>query len=255
MKIFKYLIFILLISSCTTSTQLVYLNNGSSEQVSSWTNKYESEDLIQVGDILKIDVRSISVEASLPYTKDPILNTINSEEILKLYGYLVSDSGYINFPVLGKIFVKDKKISSLENSLKTILVDNDHLINPTVNIRRLNAKFTVLGEVARPGTFNYYDDKLNIFQAIGYSGDLTINAKRNNISLIRKKNGKEFVHIIKLTDKNLLNSPYYYIKTNDVIIVNPNFSRIKSAGFIGSPSSIASISSILLSLTLLLINN
>ena len=250
-----FLFLLILITSCTSTNELIYLNNDFSKKNSSWSKELIKDDYIQIGDILKIDVHSLSAEASIPYNKDPILNTINNADMLKLYGYLVSDSGYINFPVLGKIYVKNKMISSLENSLKNLLIENDHLKSPTVNIRRLNAKFTVLGEVKNPGTFNYYDDKLNIFQALGYSGDLTIFAKRNDVSLIRQKDGYEYVHKIKLTDKKLLNSSYYYIKNNDVIIVNPNYSKIKSAGFIGSPSSIASIASILLSVTLLLINN
>ena len=118
----------------------------------------------------------------------------------------------------------------------------------------VNSKFTVLGEVRNPGTFSYYDRNLNIFQALGYAGDITITGKRKNITLIREENGMRKVYDISLSKSELLNKPYYLIKNNDVIMVKPNFSKVKSAGFIGSPASIASVASLLLSVTLLILN-
>ena len=135
-----------------------------------------------------------------------------------------------------------------------MLLKDGHLSNAVVKVRRLNSKFTILGEVRNPGTFSYFDEKINIFQALGYAGDLTINGKRQEITLIREINGLKKVFEIELTSSNLLDKPYYYLKSNDVIIIKPNFSKIKSAGFIGSASSIASISSLLVSLTLLILN-
>ena len=118
----------------------------------------------------------------------------------------------------------------------------------------MNSKFTVLGEVKNPGTFSYTDKNLNFFQAIGYAGDLTIDGKRNNIKLIREKDGVKTISIIKLNDVDFINSSHYNIKNNDVIIVDQSFSKVKSAGFIGNPSSISSIASLLLSITLLITN-
>ncbi len=134
-----------------------------------------------------------------------------------------------------------------------ILLDGGHLVSPTVSVRLLNGKFTVLGEVANPGTFTFLEKNLTLLQALG-AGDLTIDGKRKNITLIREVNGIRSVNKLDLTSKDILDNPSYYIRNNDVIIVNPNYNRIKSAGFIGSPQSIASISSILLSITLLIIN-
>ena len=119
----------------------------------------------------------------------------------------------------------------------------------------MNFKFTVIGEVKFPGTFSFLDENINIFQALGYAGDLTINGKRKNITLLRDNKGTQKIYDINLTKSDIINKPYFYIKNNDVIIIEPNFSKVKSAGFIGSPASIASISSLLLSVTLLLINN
>ena len=178
----------------------------------------------------------------------------SSLEILKLEGYLVDELSMINYPVLGEISVQDLSINQLENKINQLLLEGGHLTNHTVKIRRLNFKFTVLGEVRIPGTFSYFEEKLSLFQALGYAGDLTIMGKRNDITIIREENGLRKINKIDLTSSNILSDPYYQIKNNDVIIVNPNFSQVKSAGFIGSSSSIASISSLLLSITLLIIN-
>ena len=106
-----------------------------------------------------------------------------------------------------------------------------------------------------PGTYFNYENHLNIFQALGFAGDLLITAKRKNVKLIRQENGLRKTYEFSLNNNEIFDKPYYYIKSNDVIIVSPNYSKIKSAGFIGSPASIASISSLVLSITLLIINN
>ena len=145
-------------------------------------------------------------------------------------------------------------ILELEKKITKLLLDGGHLVSPTVSVRLLNGKFTVLGEVARPGTFTFLEKNLSLLQALGYAGDLTINGKRKNITLIREVNGIRSARKLDLTSKDILDNPSYYIRNNDVIIVNPSYSRIKSAGFIGSPQTIASIASLLLSITLLIIN-
>ena len=112
-------------------------------------------------------------------------------DVLKLQGFLVNDSMKINYPILGNINVNQLSLNELENKIKYLLINGNHLNNPTVKIRRLNSKFTVLGEVRNPGTFSFYEEKLNLFQALGYAGDLIIEGKRNGVLLIRKK--MEFV--------------------------------------------------------------
>lgn len=241
--------------SCSNSKQIIYVKDVPefSESIVN-TNFYKN--IIEVGDILKIDVQSVVPEAAIAYNKISSQSNLNQNlQVIQLEGYLVNQDISINFPVLGKIDVKGITVDSLEKIISKKLTDDGHLSNPTVKVRRVNSKFTVLGEVRNPGTFSYFDEKLNVFQALGYAGDLTIEAKRKNIKIIRELNGVRIVKMIKLTDSDLLNKPFFYIKNNDVILVEPNFSKIKSAGFIGSPQSIASISSLLLSITLLIINN
>ena len=243
-----------ILASCSTKSKLVYLkasdkNNVIKVDYSTLKNNIES------GDILKIDVKTIVHEAAMPYnTANSNQVTTTSLEILKLEGYLVDEFKMINYPVLGEISVQELSINQLENKITQLLFEGGHLTNHTVKVRRINSKFTVLGEVRKPGTFSYFDEKLNLFQALGYAGDLTIEGKRKDITIIREENGLRKIHKIDLTKSNFLVEPYYQIKNNDVIIVNPNYSKVKSAGFIGSPQTIASISSLLLSITLLIIN-
>ena len=256
----KYLpltiLLLLIFSSCSTKNQLVYLKDSDKHSTNAQIDFTALKNSIEVGDILKIDVQTIVPEAAIPYNKITTNNASSQNlDILKLEGYLVDDSKMINYPVLGKISVDGLDENELESVITQLLLEGNHLTNPTVKVRRVNSKFTVLGEVAKPGTYSYYDQHLNLFQALGYAGDLTIDGKRKDIKLIREENGTREVYTIELTKSELLNSSTYFIKNNDVIIVNPSFSKVKSAGFIGSPASVASIASLLLSITLLITNN
>ena len=247
------IVFILMLLSCSNQKNLVYFtdvknNNWSKVDYSMFNEKIEN------GDILKIDIRTIIAEAAIPYNKVTTGNSLTSIDLLKLAGYLVNEENMINLPILGGVSVLNLNENDLAKKIKQLLVEGGYLTNPFVKVRKINSKFTVLGEVRSPGTFSYYDKNLTIFQALGYAGDLTITGKRNDITLIREENGLRKSFKISLSKSNLLDQPYYIIKNNDVIIVEPNFSKVKSAGFIGSSQSIASIASLLLSVTLLIIN-
>jgi len=255
MKSFYYsIICLIFFSSCSTKNQLVYLNDIKKQQANSWIDIPIVKDRIESGDILKIDVKTTVPEASVPYN---VLSSTGNQagislELIKLDGYLVDDNMMINFPVLGKVNTNDLNEKQLEEKLKNLLIQGNHLSNPTVLVRRINSKFTVLGEVKNPGTFSYTDKKINILQALGYAGDLTIDGKRKDITLIRDENGTIEAYNIELTKSEFLNSPLYNIKNNDILIINPSFNKVKSAGFIGSPASIATIASLLLNITLLI---
>ncbi len=250
----EYLILfiIILISSCSSKKQLIYLNDTPTQNFIKSKNNLEYK--INKGDILKIDIYTVVPEASQPYNNFQNNNLTNSE-LLPLEGYTVDSDFKINFPILGGINVENLTEATLAKKIRSLLISEGHLEDPHVIVKLVNSKFTVLGEVSKPGTYVHFNKNLNIFQALGYAGDLLITAKRKNITLIREENGLKKTFKLSLTKGELLNKPYYYIKNNDVIIVEPNFNKIKSAGFIGSPESIASIASLLLSITLLIINN
>ena len=253
MKRFYYsILFLIILNSCSTKNQLIYLGDLKKKEANSWVDIPLIKDRIESGDILKIDVKTTIPEASLPYNSSNMVQSQNSMDLIKLEGYVVDDKMMINFPVLGKVSTNDLNEEQLEDKLKKLLEIGNHLSNPTVNVRRINSKFTVLGEVNNPGTFSYIDRKLNILQALGYAGDLTIDGKRKDITLIRDENGIRTAYNIELTKSEFLNSPLFNIKNNDILIINPSFNKVKSAGFIGSPASIATIASLLLNITLLI---
>ena len=125
-----------------------------------------------------------------------------------MQGYLVALDGSITLPVLGKIQIDQLTVQELESKIVEQLKSQNHLTNPLVSARLLNAKFTVLGEVASPGTYTYTEQNISLLQALGYAGDLTINGKRTEVLLIREENHqKTYVHI-DMTSKKWFDSPY-----------------------------------------------
>jgi polysaccharide export outer membrane protein len=207
---------------------------------------------IQPNDILKILVGSIMPEAAMPYNRlGDRTGIVNSLDILKLEGYVVSNEQTIRFPILGVISVAGKTMQQLAAELKKQLQDGGHLVNPTVDVRLLNSKFTVLGEVMRPGTFTYTDTNLSLLQALGMAGDLTLNAQRDDMLLIREVDGKRKISHINLMEADYLSSDSYQIRPNDVIVVNPNTRAVNLSGLIDIRTMLT-IASLALSMAVLL---
>ena len=244
---------IILLTSCSSNSQVTYFTDSAKDNFYK-VDYSEFNNDIEPGDVLKIDIQTVIPEASSPYNMLSNKASSNTIDLMNIDGYVVDENRIINYPILGKVNVENLCENQLADRITKLLIEGGHLTNPHVKVRRVNSKFTVLGEVTSPGTFSYYDKNLNILQALGYAGDITIFGKRKNITLIREENGIRKFYKISLNSSNLFNKPYYLIKNNDIIMIKPNFSKVKSAGFIGSPSSIASISSLLLSITLLILN-
>ena len=250
---FLLLLINFLFFSCSFKNNLKYINNIKEGDLSKVN--FSIKNYIEIGDVLKIDLKTVIAEVSAPY--NDLNNSFGNPDANKLIldGYKVAKDSTINYPILGDLAVVGLTTNELAVKLRNMLISEGQLTNPHIRINKVNSKFTVLGEVRVPGTYFNYENQLNIFQAIGFAGDLLITAKRKNVKLIRKENGLRKTYEFSLNKSDIFNKPYYYIKSNDIIIIEPNYSKIKSAGFIGSPSSIASISSLVLSITLLLINN
>lgn len=238
------------LQSCVSKKEMLYLQDL--DAVSDQEITYNTHAL-QVDDILKISVGALMPEAALPYNNITASGVVaNNIDLMKLDGYLVSQNHTINFPVLGEISVKDKTTQDLENNIKKLLIDGGYLINPSVNVRLLNAKFTILGEVQQPGTFTFTENNISMLQALGLAGDLTINGSREDIMVLRYIDGVQTTQRIDLTSASFLKGPYLMIKPNDVIIVNPNSAKISSAGYVGNLSAILGIASIVLSSIILI---
>ena len=244
---------LVLLQSCVFKKDIHYLQDLSKQSAFDiLPNNY----FIQPNDILKIDIGALNPNAVLPFNRFSKINNQNIQniEIMKLQGYLVSANKTIQFPVLGEISVSEKSTSDLELVLKNFLEKDGYLINPSVTVRLLNAKFTILGEVTKPATITYTEKNISLLQALGLAGGLTINADREDVILIRETDGKRITTHINLLKSAWLNSPYQNIQPNDVLVVNPNASKVKSAGYIGGLSEILGIASILLTSIVLIFN-
>ena len=243
--------FLLFLNSCVSKKKLLYMPDISSVDIS---KVFSSQNTLQENDILKIDVTSLEMKASLPYNSSSkgATGTNGNLNIIQLEGYLVSKNKTINFPILGEISVLGKTPKDLENDLKYQLENDGHLINPNVTVRLINSKVTILGEIRSPGTYTFTEKNISLLQALGLAGDLTIDGSRQDVIIIRESNGQRIATKIDLTSANWLNSPYQNIQPNDVIIVNPNTKKVTSTGLVGDISTVLSIASILLSTIILI---
>lgn len=244
-----FVISIGLLTSCAIKKDIVLFGDI---QESMQNSVIYSMPKIQVNDILDIKISTLNPMTALPYNSTSSLVGVPSIELLQLQGYLVSSEGKIILPILGSFLAKGKTTSSLEKDIVTELETGGHLIKPTVTVRVLNAKITVLGEVKKPGTYNYTEQTVTLPQALGYAGDITFEANRKEVWIIREEDGMRNYHKIDLTKSDWFTSPYYNIKQNDIVYVTPNNVKVKSAGFIGNTSTVLSVFSILLTTYVLL---
>lgn len=240
----------LFLNSCANKKEILYMQDSDSYNNSTITY---SSPTIQPNDILKITVGALEPETALPYNKiSPGTGQGSSLEMMQLEGYIVHEDYTISFPELGFISTKNKTTLQLQQTIRELLENGGHLKNPTVNVRLLNAKVTILGEVNQPGVYNFTEQNITLLQALGYAGDLTINGKREDILVMREVDSLRQISHINLTSAELLTSPFYHIKPNDVIVINPNEPKVKSAGFVGNTGTLISVISILLSTIVLI---
>lgn len=188
------------------------------------------EPVIQKSDLLSITVSSPNAIASQPFNTTV---TVSTQSIgytsTQASGYLVDQDGFIDMPMLGRIKAAGLTKQGLKESITKLLTDSKYLLYPVVSVRYLNFKVTVLGEVARPMVINVPDEKINILEALGFAGDMTIYARRDNVTLVREEQGKRIVKRLDLNSEKLLSSPFYYLRSNDIIYVEPNKAKVSAA--------------------------
>ena len=254
-KILLLLIGSILFQSCASKKDIFYYQDieiNSQDQINYLTNT------VQINDILYITISALIPETAEPFNivqnNSSNNNAMNIENI-RLQGYLVAQDGTIVFPILGNVSVAGKSLIELQNTLKKMLIDGRYIKDPIVSVRIINNKVTVLGEVAKPGTYNFDEQNLSLNQAIGLAGDLTINGKRNDVLLIREVNGARTYVRLDLTSSKWFDGPYYFVKQNDVIIVNPNPARVTASGYLNNIGTILGFLSFGLTIYLLIINN
>lgn len=230
------------LTSCVAKKKMVYFGEPKGAVIHETLQNYQPT--IQKGDLLNINVSAIDAEAAIPFNlyETPVVKNF-VQNIRPLY-HLVNAKGEINFPIIGTLKVVGSSTDELVDSLTEKL--SKYIAEPVVNIRLMNFKVTVLGEVKMPGTYPVANERISVLEAIGLAGDLTIQGNRETVTLIREENGSRVRVPIDLTDKNLFSSPYFYLAQNDVLYVEPNKAKINSS-VVGKNTSIifASISSLI----------
>jgi len=259
MKYFKLKItipflFALLFFSCASKQDLVYYQNIDSLAATEKLNSYEIK--IQPDDLLMIIVSADDPESAQPFnlTSVSVPSSISSNNLggqQSIQTYLVDTHGTINFPVLGKLQVGGLSRSELLQLLETRIAK--YIKNPIINIRRMNFKISVQGEVNVPGTYTINSDRVTLMEALSMSKDLTIYGRRNNILIIREIDGVKSYNRVDVTKADFINSPFYYLAQNDVIYVEPNKAKINGAAVGANSGVLISISSLAITLISLII--
>jgi polysaccharide export outer membrane protein len=240
--------FIFLLTSCANKKDILYYQDLKSNSQSA-INYIQNEILIN--DILYIKVDALIQESAKPFNLDMGSANMVNMEMFKVQGYLVSTDGTIVFPILGTIKVAGKSTIELQTMLSKMLNDKGYIKEANVNVRVVNSKVTILGEVRSPGTYSFDEQNISLNQAIGYAGDLTINGKRNDVLLIRENNGTRSYIKLDLTSSDWFSSPYYYVKQNDVIIINPNGAKVMTSGYLNNIGNVIGLLSFAITLAVL----
>jgi polysaccharide biosynthesis/export protein len=220
-------------SSCVSTKDAVYFNNIGSTEIKGRTDSLEP--IIQPNDLLSITISSLNPAASEVFNVSSnagmrgMANATAQSTVAPVIGYLVDQDGNVQLPLLGKTKAAGMTKKDFQEGIRAQLIQRKLLIEPIVDIRYLNYKISVLGEVARPSVLTVPNEKITLLEALGLAGDLTIYASRNNVLLIREEEGIKKLVRIDLTTKELFTSPYYYLKSNDIIYVEPNNAKIQSA--------------------------
>ena len=220
-----------LLAGCSAYQEVVYLQDVNDGEVSPLGKVQEIT--IQPSDILSISVNAAESEKELvqPFNIIPIVPTNytnGSVASTPMHGYVVDPEGCINFPTFGKIHVAGMTRNELINFLSSKLISEGQLTRPIVAVSFLNLKVNVMGEVARPGSYAITSNKMTLLDALSMAGDLTIYGRRDKVLIIREENGQRINAYVNLKSKNLFESPYFYLKQNDVVYVEPVGAKAKS---------------------------
>lgn len=256
-KIHLLFLIALILTACASVENIAYMkdiNTQSKSIIGAASQHFEAK--IKPGDLLTITVVSTEPEASriynliVPQPQTQIMSTalqINSQPALQ--SYLVDNEGNINFPVFGEIYVKDMTKKELKTFILAKLKPAFTQELPIVTIHINNFSVNVLGEVNAPGQYSTLNERLTIFEGLAMARDMTIYGKRDNVKVLREdSDGNKTYYTLNLNDKNIVNSPAYFLEQNDVVYVEPNQSRANSSKYGAAESFRISSISVLISL-------
>jgi len=253
----------LFFNACTSKKSIDYMQNI--EDVALEASAKNAKSTIQPNDQLVILVTAKDMDVVRPFNQNfssgqilqfslPSSNTpTQNQTTTQGPTYVVDAQGNIEFPVLGKINTENKTTEELKEILKKELAT--YVLNPQVSVKNTNYKVTVLGEVNKPGTYYIPDAQTTLLGAIGLAGDLTIYGKRNDILVLRNIDGVITKERIDLSKADFINSPYFYLKQNDVIVVSPNDTKQKVSRLDPNAGIYISVASIVVTILALIFKN
>lgn len=247
------IILLLLVStslfSCATKKEILYFQDSENLNLKEIDRAFEP--IIEPNDILYITVSSLDADVTKPFKRNSGGEGASAgSNNLELQGYLVDSKGDIRFPVLGSIPVMGKTRGALEQELKASL--SEYITDVVVDVRIINFKVTVIGEVSNPGVFRIENERVTLPEALALAGDLTVDGKRKEITVIREENGIRKVAKIDFTSTALFSSPFYFLKQNDIVYVEPSLKGVKKSGFIPDVPALLSLFTIVLSTVIIL---
>ena len=228
------LLAMIVITSCTSHRQLVYLEKNGEETPEDFYPSERPEYMLQTRDILYIKVYSLNEEMSNlinQTTGNYQQNLFQNETSLFINGYTIGDSGFVEIPVLGRISVANKTVTEATDAIRERA--NQYLKDATVIVKLISFRYSVIGEVNRPGSFTNFNSQLTVLEAISNAGDITDYGNRKKVLVLRPSGDGTSTFRLDLTSRNILISEGFFLLPNDIVYVEP----IKSKTFrINSPT-------------------
>ncbi|WPO79084.1 polysaccharide biosynthesis/export family protein [Flavobacterium sp. KACC 22761] len=239
--------------SCGSKKDVVYYQNIDKMSMPQNANSYEVK--IQPDDLLMIIVSAEDPEVAIPFNLTTVavansgrLDSATGQQTVQ--SYLVDRAGMINFPVIGKLQVGGLSRTEVLTLLQSKI--SIYIKNPIINLRIMNFKVSLQGEVTLPGTYPIASERITLIEALSMAKDLTIYGRRDNILVIREINGAKSYNRVDITKSDFINSPFYYLAQNDVVYVEPNQTKVNASVVGPNTSVIISAISILVSLSVLI---
>lgn len=241
---------LLIFSSCVPQKKIKYLQTlQEHDTINKFVNKRPLDYKIQPNDNLYIRIFSLDEKTYLFFNmvSNSNYNQYTNDASIYLNSYSVDREGNIDFPIVGKVFVKDMTVEQVKEVLQAKV--DEYLTETMVVVKMVNFNITVLGEVSRPGQLKIYQDEINIFEALAMAGDLTDFANRKKVALVRQTESGSKVIYLDLNKADIISSEYYYMMPNDILYASPL--GIKQWGFAAFPYALVFSA---ISTALLLIN-
>ncbi|MEN8138022.1 MAG: polysaccharide biosynthesis/export family protein [Bacteroidota bacterium] len=258
MKIYILLLLsvVVALSSCVSTKELTYLQEKSEQQLDSlgYQPLQRSEYRIQINDILNISIKSFDEKASNIFNAYVDRGTVQiSDAIIYIKGNSVDNTGFVELPVIGQVHVEGLTLSQVKSSIEKELYKYFKEDAVYLKVQLAGIRYSIVGEINRPGKYVIYQNQANIFEAIAYAGDITMVGKRDNVQIIRQMPDGVKIFNIDLTDRNVINSPYYFVQPNDVINIQPLKAKSWGIGTEGFTTLLSVLT--LVSTTLLIVVN